>query len=201
MRINGDFLFKRSNKTALKVKILLNLSTMQNKIPVFSHIFAQDINLNNKIINHKKSIIMKTSIIFLGLVALSFTNANAATKFETEVLDQQESATLILEASSNEVSNETDTAVFNPNSVIKTTYVKTIEDVIAENKLITESKEEAVQPLSLDTTLEDRIEEDNQIIESTISKEFFPLDFEKINSKTQCSKVYNNATITVDLKL
>ena len=145
---------------------------------------------------------MKSSIIFLGLVALSFTNANATTKFETEVLDQQESATLILEASNNEVSNETDTAVFNPNSVIKTTYVKTIEEVIAENKLITESNEEAVQPLSLDTTLEDRINEDNQIIESTISKEFFPLDFEKINRKTQCSKVYsNNATITVDLKL
>lgn len=145
---------------------------------------------------------MKSSIIFLGLVALSFTNANATTKFETEVLDQQESATLILEASNNEVSNETDTTVFNPNSVIKTTYVKTIEDVIAENKLITETKEEAIQPLELNTALEDRINEDNQIIESTISNEFSPLDFQKINSKTQCSKVYNNnAAITVDLKL
>ena len=146
---------------------------------------------------------MNSSIIFLGLVALSFTNANAATEFETQVLDQQESATLILETSNNnEVSNETDTIVFNPNSVITTTYVKTIEDSIAENKLITESKEEAVQPLSLETTIEDRIAEDNQIIESTISKEFFPLDFEKINSKIQCVKVYNNnATISVDLKL
>ncbi len=146
---------------------------------------------------------MKTTIIFLGLVALSFTNANAMTEFETQILDQQESATLILEASNiNEVSNEIETAVFNPNSVIKTTYVKTIEDVIAENKLITESQEESVQPLSIDTTIEDRIEEDNQIIESTISKEFFPLDFEKINCKVQSIKVYNNnATITVDLKL
>ena len=144
---------------------------------------------------------MKTTIIFLGLIALSFTNANAATKFETEVLDQQESATLILETSNNEVSNEKDTTVFNPNSVIKTTYVKTIEEVIAENKLITESKEEAIQPLSLDTTMEDRINEDNQIIESTISKEFSPLDFQKINSKTQCKVYNNNAAITVDLKL
>lgn len=99
------------------------------------------------------------------------------------------------------MSNETDT-VFNPNSVITTTYVKTIEDMIAENKLITESQEETVQPFSLETTIEDRIAEDNQIIESTISKEFFPLDFEKINHKIQCVKVYNNnATITVDLKL
>ncbi len=146
---------------------------------------------------------MKTTIIFLGLVALSFTNANATTEFETQVLDQQESATLILETSSNnEVSNETDTAIFNPASVIETTYVKTIEDVIAENKLITESQDETVQHLSLETTIEDRIAEDNQIIESTISNEFFPLDFEKINSKIQCVKVYNNnPTITVDLKL
>ena len=146
---------------------------------------------------------MKSTIIFLGLVALSFTNANATTEFETQVLDQQESATLILETSSNnEVSNETDTAIFNPASVIETTYVKTIEDVIAENKLITESQDETVQHLSLETTIEDRISEDNQIIESTISNEFFPLDFEKINSKIQCVKVYNNnPTITVDLKL
>lgn len=146
---------------------------------------------------------MKTSIIFLGLVALSFTNANATTEFETQVLDQQESATLILETSNNnEVSNETDTTIFNPASVIETTYVKTIEDVITENKLITESQEEPVQHLSLETTIEDRIFEDNQIIESTISNEFFPLDFEKINSKIQCVKVYNNnAVITVDLKL
>ncbi len=146
---------------------------------------------------------MKSSIIFLGLVALSFSNANATTEFETQVLDQQESATLIVETSgNNEVSNETDAVIFNPASVIQTKYVKTIEDVIAENKLITESKEEAVQPLSLEITIEDRITEDNQIIESTISNEFFPLDFEKINCKIQCVKVYhNNTTISVDLKL
>ena len=64
---------------------------------------------------------MKTSIIFLALIALSFTNANATTEFETQVLDQQESATLIVETSSNnEVSNETDTVIFNPASVIET---------------------------------------------------------------------------------
>ena len=142
---------------------------------------------------------MKSTIIFLGLVALSFTNANAATEFETEVLDQQESASVV---HNNEVANETDAAIFNPGSVIKSTYVKTVEDVVAENKLITEAQEEFAQPLSIATTIEDQIAEDNQIIESTTSKDFFPLDFEKINSKIQCIKVYNNnATITVDLKL
>ena len=147
--------------------------------------------------------VSKTSIIILGLVAFSFTNANATTEFETQVLDLQESASLnVVTSSKNEVSNETDTAVFNPNSVIKTTNVKTIEDVIVENKLITESPEETVQPLSLEITVEYRIDEDNQIIESTVSKESYPLDFERINSKMQCVKVYNNnATIIVDLKL
>jgi len=123
---------------------------------------------------------MKSTIIFLGLVALSFTNANATTEFETQVLDQQESATLILESSNkNEVSNEIDTAIFNPASVVETTYVKTIEDEINENKLITESQDQTVQYLSSETTLEDQMYEDNQIIESTITNEFYPLDFEK----------------------
>ena len=38
--IDGAFSFEIISKKSLNVKILLNLSTMQNKIPVFSHIFA-----------------------------------------------------------------------------------------------------------------------------------------------------------------
>ena len=145
---------------------------------------------------------MKSSIIFLGLVTLIFTNANATTEFETQVLDQQESATLIVKSlTKSEVSNETDT-VFNPNSVITKTYVKTIEDMVAENKLITESQEETGQPLALQATIEDRIAEDNQIIESTIVKEFYLLDFEKINRKIQYVKAHNNnKSVTIDIKL
>ncbi|MEO5775513.1 MAG: hypothetical protein ABIQ27_01330 [Flavobacterium sp.] len=146
---------------------------------------------------------MKTTIIFLGLVALSFTTANAANEFKTQDFQQQENQLVSLNQEfSNCEDTANDTAIFNPASVIKTTYVKTTEDVIAENKSITESQEEITQPLSLETTLEDRIAEDNQIIESAISNEFFPLDFEKINRKIQCVKVYNNdAAIMVDLKL
>ena len=144
---------------------------------------------------------MKSTIIFLGLVALCFTNANATTEFETQVLDQQESATLIFETS-NEVVVETEAEIFNPASVCKTTYSKGIEDVIAENKLITENKEEPAQPFSPETTIEDRIFDDNQVIESTISNELFLLDFEKINQKIQCVKVYKTNPITrVDSKL
>lgn len=157
---------------------------------------------------------MKSTIIFLGLAALSFTTTQAANEFKSQDLDQQELATVNVENTqkenqlvfvSEEISRETveiDTTIFNPNSVIKSAYVKTVEDVIVENKLIIEAQEEFVQPLSIDTILEDRIAEDNQIIESTVSKAFFPLDFEKINSKIQCVKAYNSTTtITADLKL
>ena len=145
---------------------------------------------------------MRTSIIILGLVVLSFTNANATTEFETQVLDQQESATLIVETSNNnKVADRTDTKVFNPSSVIETATAITIEDLVAEDKLITESLVEEFQPLSIETTPDSRISEDSQIIESTVSDEVYPLNFEKINRTVKSVKVYNDAAITVDLKL
>ena len=158
---------------------------------------------------------MKTSIIFLGLVALSFTTTKAANQFKSLDLDQQELATLTLEntrqenrlvlvnqepSKNNTNSINADAVIFYPTSVIKETYVKTIEDVIAENKLITECKEEIFQPFSLEKTTGDCIAEDNLIIESTISNEFFPLDFEKINHSVKNLRVYNSA-INLDLKL
>jgi predicted acylesterase/phospholipase RssA len=157
---------------------------------------------------------MKSSIIFLGLVALSFTNANAAANFKSQDLDQQEFATLNVEntqsqnqlvfnqeISNTEESTDNDTIVFDPKTVVKVINVRTAEERIAEDKLITESKEEQFQPLSLGFTQKDRIEEDNQIIESTISNEFFPLDFEKINQNVKCIIYNNNALKVNDLKL
>ena len=158
---------------------------------------------------------MKTSINFLGLVALSFTSVNATNEFKSQDLDQQEFATLT-SVERNSVSqlgnanpeseitvlrNTADTAIFSPNSVMKAAYVKTTEEVIAENKLITESKEEADQPLSIDFALENRIAEDTQIIENTNLNVTYPLDFEKINRNVKATKVNNNAIITADLKL
>ena len=159
---------------------------------------------------------MKSSITFLGLVALTFTTANATNNFKSQDLDQQESATIIVVNTQNEsqlafvnrdLSNSslentgTDTVIFNPNSVVQSGYVKTIEDVITENKLITESQEVAAQPLSLGYTLEDRISEDNQIIESTVSNESYALDFEKINHTAKYVKMNTDALKTSDLKL
>jgi hypothetical protein len=153
---------------------------------------------------------MKSSIILLGLVVLSFTNANATTEFETQVLDQQETATVNVENTqdenqlvfaAHEVSAEEATEALDPQSVLKTVYTKTAEDRIAEDRSITESKEENVQPLSLGYTLEDRIAEDNQIIESQISNEVFPLDFDKINRSVITIINNNNALKVTELKL
>lgn len=159
---------------------------------------------------------MKTSITFLGLVALTFTTANATNAFKSQDLDQQESATVTVVNNQNESqmtfvnrdftnnnleNSGTDTVIFNPNSVVESGYVKTIEDVITENKLITESQDLAVQPLSLGYTQEDRISEDNQIIESSVSNEVYALDFEKINHTVKCVKMNTDALKTSDLKL
>ncbi|MGC4041336.1 MAG: hypothetical protein QM710_11260 [Flavobacterium sp.] len=156
---------------------------------------------------------MKSTIIFLGLAALSFSTVNAAA-FKSQDLDQQELATLTVEntqqsqvafvneATSSNIGdvNTADTAVFSPSSVVEST-VKTIDEVIAENKQVTESKDEAAQPLSLGYTIEDRIAEDNQIIESTVSNETFALDFKKINRNAKPARINNSALKTTDLKL
>ena len=144
---------------------------------------------------------MKNSIIILGLVVLSFTNAKATNEFKSQDLDQEEFTTLNVENTQTVAINETDATVFNPALVIKSTYVKTVEDVVAENKLITEAQEEIAQPLSIATTIEDKIAENNQIIESTVSNELFPLDFDKINHAVKCVDVNNNAIKNADLKL
>ena len=53
-------------------------------------------------------------------------------------------------------------------------YTKTIEEVIAEDKLITESKWENDMVSVTDSPLEHMIQEDNLIIESNVTHEGFP---------------------------
>ena len=161
---------------------------------------------------------MKTTIIYLGLVALGFTNTIAANESKEQDFDkQQEITTVVFEnalqensvvfgnqefSKNSEESSTSDITIFDPNSVIKSSFKKTIEEIIVENKLVTETKDEDYQPISLERTLEESIAEYNQIIESNDSNEVYPLDFEKINCSVQCVKVSNkNATITIDLKL
>jgi hypothetical protein len=160
---------------------------------------------------------MKTTIIFLGLAALSFTNSNAANELNAQDLVQQDLATVnVVNAQqqsqlvlvNKEVSKITfentgeEATIFNPASVIKSTYNKTLEEVIAENKLVTDTCEDVYQPIALEMSPEDRIAERNQIVESNVDNEYYPLDFEKINCLLKINKPSNNnMAITTDLKL
>jgi hypothetical protein len=161
---------------------------------------------------------MKTTIIFLGVAAFSFTNIIAANELKEQTFDkQQEFTAAVLENISQEngliAKNQeflkniegidtNDTAIFNPTSVVKPSNVKTMEEIISENNLITETTEVVYLPITLEKTIEDSIVEFNQIIESNDTNEVYPLDFEKINRSLQCLKVSNNkATVIIDLKL
>lgn len=74
-------------------------------------------------------------------------------------------------------------------STISTNYKKSIEEIIAEDKKIIESNEEAYLPLYYDSTIEEEIKLNNQIIESNLSDEVYPLDFDLINKLSSEVKV------------
>ena len=140
---------------------------------------------------------MKTSIIYLGVFALTvFTTCNAENVVNKELLNQnqQQITNLFLVNEQNEnLVATTDDSKFSllkdtniaedevATSSITTTYARAIEEVIAEDNLITESPEEEVQVAPFDETVLKVISEDNKIIESPKADEFNPLDFEFIN--------------------
>lgn len=157
---------------------------------------------------------MKTSIIFLGLVALTLSTSNATPTFKSQDLDQQEFTALnaennqenllIFAKTSNSIrvieSNSNEAIIFDPSTVVNLDNGKTIDEVITENKLIIESNEETFSPLYIETTIEDRIAEQNQIIESTSTNEVYSLDFDIINKK-QNDTPDNNAVKVSGIKL
>src|SRR5690349_10424785 len=119
---------------------------------------------------------MKTTIIFLGLAVLNFTNGKAANELNAQDLVQQEATISVDNAEQSQLvlvnkeiakitleNTGEEAAIFNPNTVIKSTYTKALDQVVAENKLITDSEEEIFQPIVLEMSLEDRISESNQI--------------------------------------
>lgn len=88
-----------------------------------------------------------------------------------------------------EVTLESQSKIEEAVSVIASNYKKSIEEVIADDKKITESKEEVYQPLYYGSTVEEVIKQDNQIIESNLSDEYYPLDFDLINKISNQVKV------------
>jgi hypothetical protein len=158
---------------------------------------------------------MKSTITFLGLVLLTVSSVKANGLLVQEVM-QQETATITVVTNQQsdstcdstiflktmEEANTGDTTFFNPESVLKVSYSKPIDQVVKEDMLVTEAQEEVYQPLCIEMSVQDKIQEDNQIIESNLSEEVFPLDFEKINRTAACIKVnLNHTAIPVDIKL
>lgn len=148
---------------------------------------------------------MNKSIIILGILAVMFTNASHANTVakeqqgqEVEFVQSQSSFEMNLVSLSEtkvgvlnkpEVTLDSQSKIEEAVSVISTNYKKSIEEVIAEDKKITESKEEVYQPLYYGRTVEEVIRQDNQIIESDLSDEVYPLDFDLINKLSNEAKV------------
>lgn len=138
---------------------------------------------------------MKTTIIYLGVFALTvFTTCNAENVVNKELLNQNQQITnLFLVNEKNEDLATTqdskitllkDTNVAEDEvaaSSLTTTYTRAIEEVIAEDNLITESLEEDIQVAPFDDSVLKVIAEDSKITESTKADEFNPLNFEFIN--------------------
>ncbi len=160
---------------------------------------------------------MKKSIIYLGIITVAFSNvifaSNAVNEQQlntlanvqiTSFISQNEQAevkyNVVTVLDTNKFYAVEEATVFDPRSVMAV-YVKTIQEIVAENNQIIESSVEEVEQLSIETTIEDIIAEDNQIIESTLSNVVYPLDFEKINRNY--IKIINNdkGIIVEDLKL
>lgn len=160
---------------------------------------------------------MKTTIIFLGLAVLGLSNNMTANELNAQDLVQQDLTTVGVENAQVQsqlvlVNNQTskiilekigeETVILNPNVETKSVSAKALNQLIAEDKLITDCPEEVSESTLLDMSFENIIFEGNQIIESNMDNEVYPLDFEKINRALKTNKACNNnVAVPVDLKL
>lgn len=161
---------------------------------------------------------MKTTIYYLSVSLLVLANyATAENHRPVNYINSSNIALSIPDANPQDLysdaislpmtknSEPDDEAIMNPESVIKVTVSKTIEEIIADNNQIIESSvpekttflfvetpvEDVIlqnnqiientadiqaQPLYLEKTIEDNIIEDNMIIESSLPNESYPLN-------------------------
>jgi hypothetical protein len=149
---------------------------------------------------------MKTSIIYLGILTLigvakgmSASNFKAQDSFQQEITAVTENSGIISMpvmytfeiSSANEVEN-TNVAVNQKDTIELNSLIRSIEDVIAEDKLITDAQEVVYQPITIDRSLENTINENQQIIDCHKCNEYYPLDFDRINDSIQCVKEFSS---------
>lgn len=134
---------------------------------------------------------MKKSIIYLGLAFVTLFNAKAETTLvnglDTNITlvaaikaEQYQKSLIMTLPAKQKVSVPTeDNTIVNPATLIKGSSTKTIEEIIAEDKKITESTVKTDGSLFFtERTNEEIIVADNQIIDSQISASFEPLYLE-----------------------
>ena len=174
---------------------------------------------------------MKKSIIYLGIALVSLSNVcNASNGFSNErnILDQdfQEKSlsienknsapknypAIVAESTFNpeiiipmKSENKMEQTIAENNSIIESKIIynndlfyieKSVEDVIlADNQLIESEINNQSEPIYIEKSIEEIIYSNNQLIESNISNEVFVLDFEKLNNKTNTLKKINNKKI------
>ncbi|WP_309640722.1 hypothetical protein [Flavobacterium sp.] len=114
----------------------------------------------------------KLILIHFGIIVSMISNP----VFANDLANEQAKLKLVSESQDNPLkkpalTTESDTII------LITNYIKTIEEVIAENNKIIESDMEE----NTVSDIERIICEDNQIIESNITNEVFPLDFKSLN--------------------
>ena len=132
--------------------------------------------------------VSKSTIIYLGTLATMFVNTTVANEIVREDQDQNFNQVATLSNFDTRVSIF-ETTLRKPEVIseseinftdLVTQSAKLIEEIIEEDKKITEFQDEVYQPLYTDTTSEEAIKENNQIIESELINEVFPLNFELI---------------------
>ena len=142
---------------------------------------------------------MKSSIVYLGILATVFTSASYATANQ-----QQQSVRLELTASQVQstpvlskpaIPAESVQTIAQSVATMTTNIIKLVEQIIQENKLITDTPNEVYQPLTIDTSFDDRIQIDNQIIDNNQADEVYPLN---INYYNQGQSLLNNLEVKLE---
>lgn len=131
--------------------------------------------------------VSKSTIIYLGILASMFVNTTVANGIE-KVQNQNDDQVSVV-SNLDTTSENYEVTLKKPEVTLEVEIsftdlaintIKSDEEIIREDKVITEFTEELVQPLVIDRTIEEVIKDDKQIIESNLTDETFPLDFELI---------------------
>ena len=118
---------------------------------------------------------------------------------------EQYSNLSVLEGSKNSllekvIATEKDTSVYEALVAFNKTYERAIEEIIAEDNLITENNDEEMYSIPSSNSNLKVILEDNKIIESDTTEEVHYLDFKIINAASNKESTIEFDIITFDKK-